>query len=104
MKLIARVKRGAADRLTLLLVLGVAIAAFATLDWLKLHVGDYFLKLILFGFALITLALVTFTISRLKASGLKPPTWKELREGAAAKPTEGEAPAEKLQDEKRGGQ
>lgn len=105
MKLIARVKRGAADRLTLLLVLGGAIASFATLDWLKRHLGGDFLKLILLGFGLITLALVAFTASRLKASGLKPPSWRELRDGASPRTSVSEPPKGEAQEEKeKGGQ
>lgn len=103
MGLRARVRRGAADRLTLALVLCGAVVSFWTIDLLKRFFGEHFLKLIVLGLGLLTLALVAFTASRLKASGIKPPTLRELRgaQQPTASPESGPAPPS--EDKEKGG-
>lgn len=100
----ARVRRGAADRLTLVTVLCATVVSFWAIDWLKRILGEHFLKLIVLGLGLLTVALVIFTASRLKASGIKPPSLGELRaaQKAAAQPEEAQAPAGDENKEKGG--
>jgi|UPI000833679A hypothetical protein len=104
MALKERVRRGAGDRLTLVLVLGAAVFSFSAIDWLKAHLGDHFLKFILLGLGILTLALVAFTISRLKASGIKPPSWRELRnQGSAPEEASSSGQVESETEKKKGG-
>lgn len=105
MGLKARVRRGAGDRLALITVLCAAVSSFAAIDWLKAHLGDHFLKFVVLGLGILTAALVVFTLSRLKASGIKPPSWNELR-GAGSRPDGAgeQAPTEAVGvDDKKGG-
>lgn len=62
------------------------------------------MKLIVLGLGLLTVALVIFTASRLKASGIKPPSLGELRaaQKAVAQPEEAQAPAGDENKEKGG--
>lgn len=105
MGLKARVRRGAGDRLALVMVLCAAVSSFAAIDWLKAHLGDYFLKFVVLGLGILTAALVVFTLSRLKASGIKPPSWRELRNtNPSSDDGGGSAPAEvEGADDKKGG-
>lgn len=105
MGLKARVRRGAGDRLALIMVLCAAVSSFAAIDWLKAHLGDHFLKFIVLGLGILTAALVIFTWTRLKASGMKPPSWKELRAAGSRDGAPGERPASEATegDDKKGG-
>lgn len=105
MGLKAHVRRGAGDRLALIMVLCAAVSSFAAIDWLKAHLGDHFLKFIVLGLGILTVALALFTWTRLKASGIKPPSWKDLRRTGSRDDGAGERPGSEATDadDKKGG-
>lgn len=104
MALKERIRRGAGDRLTLVLVLCAAVFSFSAIDWVKAHLGVHFLKFVVLGLAILTAALVAFTISRLKASGVRPPSWRELRNpGLASEEAASSDPVVNDPEKKEGG-
>ncbi|PZR95241.1 MAG: hypothetical protein DI537_05495 [Stutzerimonas stutzeri] len=106
MKLKERVRQGASDRLALGGVLCAAVFAFSGIDWLKTHIGENFLKFIVLGLGLMAAALMAFTLLKLKASGIKPPAWRELRGagGATEQTSEATADAQQEPTKEKGGQ
>ncbi|MPR05667.1 hypothetical protein [Microvirga tunisiensis] len=75
-----RLKEGARDRSLLVVGAGIGFAVIALYALVKAILGQTGLQWILFGLVVFTGLVVWRTWERFKASGLKPPTLRELRE------------------------